>query len=56
MDNEFKKRYYDLQNIERIFYKNMLAEFNTECDLKKVNVLIDVLSKPFEPMTYSQMG
>ncbi len=56
MDNDNLKRMYNLESLETIFIRNASTEFDAECDLKKINILIDdTLSQPFQPMSYSLM-
>lgn len=55
IDNHNLRRIYDLQNIESGFAKKMIAEFDAQSDTKKVNIMMEILSKPFEPMSYTHM-
>lgn len=55
LDNQNLRRLYELEGLKENYYKKILAEFDTECDLKKVNIMMETLSKPFEPMCYTTM-
>lgn len=55
IDDKNLRRLYDLQNIEQVFLSSSLAAFDVECGMKKVNIMIEMLSKPFEAMSFPQM-
>ncbi len=55
MDNQNVKRLYNLQGLETLYIRNASAQFENECDMKKLDLLIEILTSPFQPMSFSLM-